>query len=327
MKNFWDGKKVLVTGGSGFIGSHLSERLISYGSHVTIFDRITSKKLQNIHSIKEKVEIIDGDCTILSNLIRIIDGHDIVMNLAAHVGGIEYNRFHHGSIMQRNLSIATTVLEAARIVGVDRFLVVSSACVYPHDAKIPTPDIEGLRDHPEETNAGYGWAKRMAELLGMYYAEEFRMKVAIVRPYNAYGPRDYFSSDRSHVIPSLIRRVKLRENPLCVWGSGKQSRSFLYVEDLVEGMMLATEKYSVADPVNLGSDEEVTIRDLVYKIISICKENINVFFDTSKPDGSPRRKSDNTKSKQALGFSPKISLDEGLRRTIAWYESGMKQIS
>jgi GDP-L-fucose synthase len=243
------------------------------------------------------------------------------MNLAARVGGIEFNRNHQATMLKDNLLIATVMIEAARKAAVERFLVVSSACIYPRDAMIPTPETEGFKEEPEPTNGGYGWAKRMAEKLGQYYGEEFGMKVSIVRPYNCYGPRDHFDPKKSHVIPALIKRVLDGENPLQVWGSGKQTRAFLYVEDMAEGMIQAIEKYPMVDPVNLGTDEEVSIREVIKKIISISGVKTKVIYDTSKPDGSPRRNSNNVKAKRKIGFEAKIKLDEGLEKTIQWYIS------
>lgn len=319
MKNFWNNKRVLVTGGLGFIGSHLVEKLLSLHANITILDHVKEYKLRNIKEFYKEVKIINGDCNNFEHVFSALKGQEILMNLAAHVGGIEYNRTHQGSIMRKNLEILTTIVEAARKSSVERLLLVSSACVYPHDAIIPTPEEEGFRDEPEPTNGGYGWAKRMGEILGRYYAEEFHMNISIVRPYNAYGPRDHFDSDRSHVIPALIRRIFSGENPLIVWGSGTQSRSFIYVEDLVDGMIAAVEKYPFPDPINLGSDEEISIRDLVYKIVALSGMNLRIEFDSTKPDGSPRRKSNNEKAKRLLGFVSKTSLDDGLKKTIEWY--------
>jgi GDP-L-fucose synthase len=243
------------------------------------------------------------------------------MNIAARVGGIEFNRTHQATMMRDNLLMGTVMLEAARKKNVDRFLVVSSACVYPRNCTVPTPESEGFLDEPEPTNGGYGWAKRMAEKLGQYYAEEFGMKIGIVRPYNCYGPRDHFDPQVSHVIPALIKRVFDGENPVKVWGSGNQTRAFLYVEDMAEGMITAIEKYPVPEPLNLGTDEEISIKELIQKIIALSGKEVRVEFDTSKPDGSPRRNSDNTKMLEHVGFNAKVHLDEGLKKTIAWYSS------
>lgn len=324
-KKFWQGKKVIVTGGAGFIGSHVVEKLVKKGARVTILDTLQNGTLKNLASVKGEFEAIKGDCTDDNVLKKALFKKDIVMNIAARVGGIEYNRTHQATMMRDNLLIGTKVIQLAQLAKVERFLVVSSACVYPRDCSVPTPESEGFDSEPEPTNGGYGWAKRMAEKLGMYYAEEFGMKVAIVRPYNCYGPRDHFDPLLSHVIPALTKRVYDGENPVNVWGSGKQTRAFLYVEDMAEGMIRAIEKYPIPEPINLGTDEEISIKDLIQKIIKITGKKTKVTFDKSKPDGSPRRNSDNTLAKSKIGFEAKVSLDEGLRRTIEWYQRNVKK--
>lgn len=326
MKNdFWTNKRVLVTGGAGFIGSFVVEKLVAKGAKVRVLDNFQNGSKANLRRVSSKIRIIEGDCGDPKTGFLACKGVDIVMNLAARVGGIEYNRTHQATMLRDNLLIGTVMLEAARKANVERFLVVSSACVYPHDCSVPTPESEGFLNEPEPTNGGYGWAKRMGEKLGEYYSEEYGMKVGIVRPYNCYGPRDHFDPETSHVIPALIKRVLDGENPVTVWGSGNQTRAFLYVEDLAEGMMLAIEKYPTPDPLNLGTDEEISIKDLVKKIILLSDKKSNVFFDRSKPDGSPRRNSDNRKAREQLGFTPKIHLDEGLKRTTAWYRAAGKK--
>lgn len=323
-KNFWNGKKVLVTGGAGFIGSHVAEKLIEKGAKVTILDNLQSGSEENLQRIKKDINLIVGDCTQSDVAFKVCSGKEVVMNLAARVGGIEYNRMHQAAMMHDNLQIASTMLEAARKADVDRFLVVSSACIYPRNCTIPTSESEGFSGEPEPTNGGYGWAKRMAEKLGMYYASQYGMNIGIVRPYNCYGPRDHFDPEKSHVIAAIIKRLIDGDDPLVVWGTGKQTRAFLYVEDLAEGMMLSIEKYPNPDPINIGTDEEITIRDLVEKIIRISGLSPRIRFDLSKPDGSPRRNSLNLKAKQKIGFSAKTSLDEGLRKTIEWYKKRRK---
>lgn len=325
--NFWKGKKVLVTGGAGFVGSHVVERLVWNGASVTAFDNLQNGSLKNLKAVRKDVAFVKADCADSIAITKACKGQDVVLNLAARVGGIEYNRLHQGTMLRDNLLIGSVVLEAARKMNVERFLVVSSACVYSHDCPVPTPETEGFVGEPEITNEGYGWAKRMAEKLGKYYAEEFGMKVGIVRPYNTYGPRDHFDPQLSHVIPSLIKRTFENKSSITVWGSGNQTRAFLYVEDLAEGMMLATENYPVPDAVNLGTDEEISIKNLVKKILAITGKKMPIHFDRSKPDGSPRRNSDNKKAKKTTHFTAKISLDEGLQKTIEWYRNNYAKIS
>lgn len=318
--NFWKGKRVLVTGGAGFIGSHVVEKLVEKQAKVTVLDLFKDKKSSNLDSVKKDIRKIKGNIEDFLVAKKACRKQDVVLNLAAKVGGIEYNRTHQATMLFHNLIIPSVMIEAARQEKVERFLVVSSACVYPRDAKIPTPEQEGWRDEPELTNGGYGWGKRMAEKLGQYYAQEFGMKVAIVRPYNCYGPRDHFDPESSHVIPALIKRVFDKEYPLKVWGSGRQTRAFLYVEDLADGMIQVIEKYPQPDPINLGTNEEISIKELVEKIVKISGLKIKIVFDTTKPDGSLRRNSDNKKAKAKIGFEAKINLDKGLTRTINWYK-------
>ncbi len=317
MNNFWVNKKVLITGGSGFIGSHVSELLVAKGAKLSILDHI---KKQNIKSIIDKVELIDGDISNLQTAISASLGKDVVINMAARVGGIEYNHTHQGSILRENLLIVCNMLEAARLANIERFMEVSSACVYPKDSIIPTPEEEGFRGEPEPTNGGYGWGKRMGELMSKYYQEQYKMKVGIVRPYNCYGPRDHFDPKVSHVIPALIKRVFAGGDPLVIWGTGNQTRAFLYAEDLAEGILLATEKNCTADPINLGTDEEISIKNLIHLILKLSNKQREVVFDSSKPDGSPRRNSNNNKAKKLIGFENKTKLREGLEKTINWYK-------
>lgn len=324
-KNFWKNKKVLITGGAGFIGSHVVEKLVTKGAKVTVLDNLENGTIKNLENVIKKIRFIQGDCRVEQDAKNACRDKDVVMNLAARVGGIEYNRTHQATMMRDNLLIATVMLEAARQSQVKRFLVVSSACVYPRNCSIPTPESEGFLDEPEPTNGGYGWAKRMAEKLGQYYAEEFGMEIGIVRPYNCYGPRDHFDPEKSHVIPALIKRIFDGENPIQVWGSGKQTRAFLYVEDLADGMILAIEKHPKPDPINLGTDEEISVKELINKILDISELRIPLHFDTSKPDGSIRRNSDNKKAIEKIGFYPKMRLYEGLVKTVAWYRENFHE--
>lgn len=317
---FWSNKNVLVTGGAGFVGSCLVEILIDKKANVKVADNLENGARENLASIKDKLEFIQVDLGTIEGCIKATENIDIVLNLAAKVGGIEYNNQHPSIMLSGNIRVSANMLEASRINNVGRFLVVSSACVYPRLCTIPTPESEGFKHVPEPTNEGYGWAKRIAELQGIAYANEYGMEIAIARPYNCYGPRDHFNPEKSHVIPALIKRVFDGENPVKVWGDGEQSRAFLFVEDFARGLIEVTEKYAVADPVNIGTDEEIKIKDLIKMIIKISGRNPEVIFDLSKPSGQPRRNCDNTKAKNKVGFVAKIKLEEGLKRTIEWYK-------
>ncbi len=319
--SFWLGKRVLVTGGAGFIGSHLVERLVALSAHVTVPLRSAEASRDNLAGVRDRISMVVADLDRREECAKVVAGHHIVMNLAARVGGVQYNIDHPASIFRENLTIFMNVIEAARLAAVERFLVVSSACVYPRDCSVPTPEEEGFAGTPEPTNEGYGWAKRMEEYLGQAYARQYGLSVAIARPYNAYGPRDNFDPTSSHVIPALIRRVCAGENPLRVWGSGGQTRTFLYVTDFVEGLLATAERHPHADPVNVGSTEEITIRDLATRIVELAGARLTVEFDPSRPAGQPRRTCDTRKAERVLGFRAEVPLREGLARTIEWYRT------
>ncbi len=320
MAKFWENKKVLVTGGAGFVGSFVVEELVAQGAKVTVPAR-DPKKISFLSSVQGKVSVLGGDLENASFCQTVAKNQDVAFHLAASVGGIGFNMVHHGSIFKENMLATINFLEACRLSRVERTLIVSSACVYPRHASTPAAEEEGFKDLPESTNEGYGWAKRMSEFLAQAYSGEYGMKVAIARPCNVYGPRDNFDPDKSHVIAALIERVCKKPDPFEVWGSGEQTRSFIYVEDLVKSLLAVAEKYAVGDPVNLSSDEEIKIKDLVYLILKITGHKPKVVFDTTRPDGYPRRLYDSSKAKKAFGFKAGTSLEEGLRKTIAWYQA------
>ncbi len=315
-RNFWQNKKVLVTGGTGFVGSWVCQLLVSQGAVVTA---TTRKKSPQVSDWSHGVIIRTVDLLKPAAVSKVIKGQDIVLHLAAQVAGIQYNRIHPAEMFGDNVLMTKNVLDAAVAHQVDRVLIVSSACVYPATASIPTPEHEGFQSDPEPTNLGYGWAKRTAEVMARLYNQEYGLKIALARPSNTYGPRDDFDDATSHVIPSLIKRVMSGEDPLSVWGSGEQTRSFMYVADLAAGLLAVTEKYAECDPVNLGSSEETSIKDLVKLIIKYSKHKPHIVFDTSKPDGQKRRQNQVSKAKDTCGFIAKTKLETGIQATINWY--------
>jgi GDP-L-fucose synthase len=244
------------------------------------------------------------------------------MNLASPAFGLAYSMCHHGEMLTDVTMIGLNVLEAARRQGVKRFLVVSSSCVYPDDADVPTKEDQALRGCPETVNLGYGWGKRMVELQGQYYAREYGMQVAIARPFNAYGPRESFEKEKSHVMPALIQKVLNGDKRVIVWGSGNQTRSFVHGKDFALGLKLLTEHYAKADPVNVGHDRETTIRELLDGILRITGKNPEIIFDTTKPEGAKRKSADVTKLRDVTGgFTPQITLDEGLNEMISYFKN------
>jgi nucleoside-diphosphate-sugar epimerase len=274
-----------------------------------------------------KIRIINADLSSIDDCRRVAHGVDIIFNLAGKVGGIGYQVGHHGTAYLSNVLVNLALLEAARLEGVERYQCTSSTCVYSRENSANAREEDAFVNDPEPTVFGYGWAKRMAEIQARLYAEEYGMKIAIVRPANTFGPRDDFSEQTSHVIPAIIARVFESDESITIWGSGNQTRSFVYVQDVVRGMMDATEKYAIADPINLGSDEEVTIRDLVHSIIRLFGKKLDVRFDSARPQGQPRKYADIAKARRAIGWAPSFTLEQGLAKTISWYKENVEDLS
>jgi GDP-L-fucose synthase len=323
MSDFWRGKRVLVTGASGFVGSHLVERLLEVGARVTATASTDSTLRRFLFPVLDRLVPVVGDLADPAHARRAVHGQDVVMHLAARVGGVVYNSAHPASLFHRNLRPFMSIIEAVRLEGTPRLLVTSSACVYAREASVPTPECEGFAGAPELTNRGYGWAKRMEEYLAGAYRAEYGLDVCVARPVNAYGPRDDFEPDTSHVIPALIRRVLGGERPVVVWGDGTATRSFLYVDDFVRGLMVMAERARHAEAINIATEEEVSIGDLARLIVRLSGQATSVVFDPSRPTGQPRRLCDASLARELLGFEAKVLLEDGLARTIAWYRATM----
>ena len=305
--SFYQNKSIFVTGGSGFIGSHLVKAL-------------KQKKAKLTAPTRKQLDLSDKKA-----VNKAFQKVDYLFHLAAHVGGIHYNNAHPATLLYQNLLPTLNVLEAARLNKVKRVLIVSSACVYPRHCSVPTPESEGFLDHPEPTNFGYGWSKRIAEVLAQTYSQEHGMKIGIVRPYNVYGPGDNFDPKQSHVVPALIKKVCDGQNPLVVWGDGSATRSFIYVDDVVKGMMLALEIYPKPDPINLGTTEEISIKDLSQLIIKLAGSKATIKFDKSKPNGQPRRNCDTKKASRLLNFKATTKLVKGLPKAIKYYQDHVQK--
>lgn len=317
--NFYENKNVLVTGAGGFIGSHLVDELIEKKVNVYALIKDIDSPTKNIDHIKNKINILYSDMGSIEECLRITKNIDIVMNLAAKFGGIHYNTKRPGSLLTANIIPFSNILEASRINNVGRFLTVSSACVYPKECTIPIHESEAFNGLPEEENKGYGWAKRFQEIASINYHQEYGMKIAITRLYNVYGPRSNFDPQFSNVIPGLIKRMDENENPFMIWGGGQQTRSFMYVKDVCKAFLEITEKKSDADPINLGSDEEVKIIDLIKYIADIMNKKPEYKIDQNKPTGHMRRIADVSKAKTTIDYSKMMPLKTGLEKTIEWY--------
>ena len=325
-EEFWKGKRVLVTGGAGFIGSYVVRRLLKHGAKLAVADNFENGRLSNLAGVRKDVEVMEGDLRDPQFCLRACARKEVTLHLASKAYGLSYSYTHHGEMLADNLLINTNILEACRKARVPRVLATSSSCVYPDDAAVPTPETQDISGSaPEQVNEGYGWAKRMLERQAVYYHREHDMEIAIARPFNAYGPRHRYDPARAHVLPSLVMRVLRGENPIVVWGSGNQTRSFVHAEDAATGLLLLAEKYACADPVNVGHDREITIRDLIALILEISGEKREVVFDRTKPEGAMRKSCDPTKLKQVTGFVPATMLGDGLPATIQYYEQELSR--
>ncbi len=315
---------MLVTGGAGFIGSHLVDKLVSLGAEVRVADDLTAGSLDNFATRRDDFDFVKVDLREPDACHSICGDIDIVMHLAAKVAGVSYNTQNSARMFFENSTLNVNMLDASRRANIERYLVMSSACVYRRDCSIPTPESEGFVGEPDPSNWGYGWAKRFSEVQGRLYRQDYGMNISVVRPYNTYGPRDHFDTESSHVIPSLIRKMMTPDNDeIVLWGNGTQSRSFVYVTDLVDGIMLATEKCVNADPVNLGTDEEVTVKELFGIISTVVRRKFQYRFDHPELTGQPRRRPDLAKA-YSMGYRPKFSLSEGIEQTVEWYNAEFK---
>lgn len=321
--NFFQNKRVLVTGGAGFIGSHLVEALVKLKARITVSSR--HSHLEFLTPVLSKINLVTGDLKNPHFTDKLLFNQDYVFHLAATLGGISYNNTHSATLLHENILPTINLFHSAANKKIRKILLVSSACVYPRFCTIPTPEAEGFKDEPESTNYGYGWSKRLAEILAKTYHQEFNLPVVIVRPYNAYGPRDNFDPLYSHVIPALVKRICDGENPLIVWGDGSATRSFIYVTDVVVGMLTALEKQSSPDPINLGNSEEISMKNLAALIIKLAQVKTQMKFDPTQPNGQPRRSCNTAKAKTLLQFSSTITLTQGLPEVIRYYRQHVQK--
>jgi GDP-L-fucose synthase len=308
MSSFWEGKRVCVTGGGGFLGSFVVELLEKKGAAHIFVPRSSDYNLVEEEAIKRMYDDARPD---------------IVIHLAAVVGGIGANRENPGRFFYENLMMGVPLFHEGYLRGIEKFVATGTICAYPKYTPVPFTETELWNGYPEETNAPYGLAKKMLLVQSQAYREQYGFNSIFLLPVNLYGPQDNFNPDSSHVIPALIKKIydaqKKDDDEIVVWGDGSASREFLHARDAAEGILLAAERYNKSDPVNLGAGFEITIKDLVEKIASLMHFEGKLTWDTTKPNGQPRRCLDTSRATREFGFTARTDFDTGLAETIAWY--------
>ncbi len=305
---FWQGRRVCVTGGAGFLGSFLVEKLRERGATNIFVPEITKYDLVQADAIERM--LADSQ-------------PDIIIHLAAKVGGIGANRDHPGDFFYDNLMMGVQLMHKAWQHGVKKFVAIGTVCAYPKFTPVPFHEDDLWNGYPEETNAPYGLAKKMLLVMSQAYRQQYDFNSIFLLPVNLYGPRDNFDLITSHVIPAMIRKIlaakEAGQSEVVLWGDGSPTREFLYVEDAAEGILRAAEKYEGSDPVNLGSGMEIGMKDLAQLIGGLVGFEGQFVWDTTKPNGQPRRALDVSRAEKYFGFRAQTNFEEGLRKTIDWY--------
>ena len=306
--SFWQGRRVCVTGGAGFLGSFVVDELRRRGAAEVFVPRF------------EEYNLVEREA-----ILRMLDyaRPDLIIHLAANVGGIGANRAHPAEFFYDNLMMGVQLMHESWRRGVEKFVAIGTVCAYPKFTPVPFKEDDLWNGYPEETNAPYGLAKKMMLVQAQAYRQQYGFNAIFLLPVNLYGPRDNFNPASSHVIPALIRKcIEAQESgqeEIVIWGDGSPTREFLYVEDAARGIVMASEKYNEAEPVNLGSGQEISIRDLAQLIARLTGFEGRMVFDTTQPNGQPRRALDTTRAREKFGFQAEVPFEEGLRRIIDWY--------
>lgn len=313
--SFWSDKRVIVTGGAGFLGSFVVEQLRAKGCRQIVIPRSRDYDLVQMEAVRRLYTAANPD---------------IVIHLAARVGGIGANQANPGRFFYDNLLMGSQLMEVGRQLGLKKFVALGTICAYPKFAPVPFKEEDIWNGYPEETNAPYGLAKKMMLVQSQAYRQQYGFNSIVLFPVNLYGPRDNFDLETSHVIPALIRKCaeaqQAGRSEIVLWGDGTPTREFLYVEDAAEGILEASEQYNDSLPLNLGTGEEVTIKNLALMIARELGYQGRIVWDTTKPNGQPRRCLDVSRIKQMIGFQAKHSLQEGLKKTIQWFQANQASL-
>ena len=308
MSTFFENRRVVVTGGAGFLGGYVTEGLQKRGCKNILVPKIENYDLVSINDISRMYDDMKPD---------------VVIHLAAVVGGIGANREHPGEFFYKNLMMGVQLIEQGRLRNIEKFVAIGTVCAYPKFTPVPFKEENIWNGYPEETNAPYGLAKKMLLVQSQSYRAEYGFNSIFLLPVNLYGPGDNFNPASSHVIPALIKKcvdaIDSGADYIDCWGTGSASREFIYVADAAEGILLATEHYDDPEPVNIGAGFEITIKELAEKIVELTGFTGEIRWDSSKPDGQPRRRLDVSKANKYFGFKAKTPFDEGLKATIDWY--------
>lgn len=321
LQPFWQNKKVIVTGGAGFLGSFVVEKLKERGVTDIFIPRIENYNLVDPNDIKR----------LYAENLKGVDPKDvIVIHLAANVGGIGANREHPAEFFYDNLMMGVEMIHQGYKNGIGKFVAIGTVCAYPKFTPVPFKEDDLWIGYPEETNAPYGLAKKMMLVQAQAYRQQYDFNAIFLLPVNLYGPRDNFNLETSHVIPALIRKAieagERGEAELPAWGDGSPTREFLYVEDAADGILTAAEKYNGDLPVNLGSGYEISIKDLTEMVAKLTDFNGKIVWQTDKPNGQPRRGLDVSRAKELFGWSAQVPFEEGMRRTIEWFKANRDKI-
>jgi len=311
---FWKDRKVCVTGGDGFLGSYVLEKLAERGATQVFVPKIEEYNIVEPEAVKRLLADANPD---------------LILHLAANVGGIGANQARPAEFFYDNLMMGVQLMHEAWKAGVSKFVAIGTVCAYPKFTPVPFREETLWDGYPEETNAPYGLAKKMLLVQSQSYRQQYNFNSLFLIPVNLFGPRDNFNLETSHVIPALIRKCfeaqERGDDEIIVWGDGSPTREFLYAADAAEGILLAAEGYNSSDPVNLGSGEEISIKDLATKIVEFTGFEGRLVWDTSRPNGQPRRGLDTSRAKERFGFQAQVKLEEGLKRTVEWYRKAREQ--